>query len=111
MSAKRDNKGRFRKGQVGNPKGRPKEVAQVRKLAREYTQEAIETLADLMRNDSRGATRLAAANALLDRGYGKPAQAVEMTVEKLDDTEVLSKTWEIIQKLRNKDGEAPLGMQ
>jgi hypothetical protein len=47
-------------------------------LARTYTNEAVETLAEIMRNEkSPPAARVAAANGLLDRGYGKPPQALE----------------------------------
>jgi hypothetical protein len=47
-------------------------------LARTYTKEAVETLAGIMRNDKApSAARVAAANGLLDRGYGKPPQALE----------------------------------
>ena len=46
----RDKSGRFLPGISGNPGGRPPEVGNVRELAREYTEEAIETLVDLMRH-------------------------------------------------------------
>ena len=67
----------FRKGQSGNPGGRPKVVAEVKELAREHTAEAIETLVSIM-NDAKSApaARVSAANSLLDRGYGKPPQHV-----------------------------------
>ena len=68
----------FRPGQVTNPRGRPKSVAEVRDLARKYTVEAIETLVEIMRDaQCTPAVRVAAANALLDRGHGRPPQAIE----------------------------------
>src|SRR4029450_4330574 len=67
----------FEKGQSGNPGGRPKVVAEVRELAREHTGEAIETLVSIMTNHKAApAARVSAANALLDRGYGKPPQHI-----------------------------------
>ena len=38
----------FKKGQSGNPGGRPKEVREVAALARERTTQAIETLTEIM---------------------------------------------------------------
>ena len=40
----------FKKGQSGNPGGRPKVVAEVKELARAHTGEAIETLVSIMTN-------------------------------------------------------------
>jgi len=63
------------KGQSGNPGGRPKEIAEVKELAREYTGKAVETLVSIMSDPKAPpAARVSAANALLDRGYGKPPQ-------------------------------------
>jgi hypothetical protein len=68
----------FQKGQSGNPGGRPKEDAEVKALARSAGPEAIEKLVELMRGDE-ARTALAAAQALLDRGFGKPGQSVELS--------------------------------
>ena len=69
--------GRWQPGQSGNPKGRPSTKGEVETLARSYTWEALETLADLMRNGASDNTRLAAANALLNLGWGLPRQAID----------------------------------
>jgi uncharacterized protein DUF5681 len=77
-------------GQSGNPGGRPGGIAEVRELARTHIAEAIERLVKEMNDGETSHARIAAANALLDRGYGKPTQPiggdptgvpVEMTVE------------------------------
>ena len=68
----------FVKGKSGNPKGRPKVDFEAREAARLFGEEAIKKLAELMRgDDSRVAA--SAAQALLDRGFGKPSQSVELT--------------------------------
>ena len=65
----------FKKGHSGNPGGRPKAIAEIKELARAHTAEAIETLVSIMTNPKAAdAARVSAANALLDRGYGKPPQ-------------------------------------
>ena len=69
----------FPKGNSANPGGRPKlpeDVKHVRELAREYTVEAVATLASVMADGS-GPAKVAAANALLDRGWGKAPQVVD----------------------------------
>src|SRR6476620_448822 len=75
----------FQKGISGNPGGRPKVLADVQGLAREKSPEAINILANVMRDEKAPpAARVAAANALLDRGYGKPTQPISQTVAKVD---------------------------
>jgi hypothetical protein len=65
--------GGFAKGKSGNPGGRPNEVGHVRELAREHTAVAVGTLVIIMKNTkSPPSARVAAANAVLDRGYGRP---------------------------------------
>ena len=73
----------FKAGKSGNPGGRPKlppEVVHVRELARQYTEQAITALVEVLESDS-AAGRVAAANALLDRGWGKAEQVISGTGE------------------------------
>ncbi len=63
----------FQPGQSGNPGGRPKENAEIKALARTYGRTALEKMAALLESDDEK-VRLAAAQALLDRGFGKPTQ-------------------------------------
>jgi hypothetical protein len=68
---------RFQPGQSGNPGGRPKENRIVRELARKHTDDAIAVLAEIMHDVTKHeSARITAAVALLDRGWGKPAQAI-----------------------------------
>jgi hypothetical protein len=63
----------WKPGQSGNPGGRPRELADVKALAREHTTEAIATLVDLMRTGKTDSARAAAASELLSRAWGKPS--------------------------------------
>ena len=74
--------GQFQRGTSGNPGGRPKEVVEVRELARERTTKAIEALEAILDDDKQpGSTKVAAATALLDRGHGRPGASVDMKVQ------------------------------
>ena len=66
----------FKKGQSGNPGGRPKAEGEVRELARQRGPEAFMKLAALMDSDNQ-TVALRACEAVLDRAYGKPVQAIE----------------------------------
>ncbi|MCH7805308.1 MAG: hypothetical protein IH937_14660 [Acidobacteria bacterium] len=77
----------WKPGQSGNPGGRPKELAQVKALARQHTQEALETLAKLMKSGSPDRTKVAAAEAILDRAWGRPTQAIDHGVSDGQDFE------------------------
>lgn len=56
----------------------PKTITEIRSLARSHTRTALNVLVGVMRNTKAAApARIAAANAILDRGWGKAAQAIE----------------------------------
>ena len=58
----------------------PKTVTEIRSLARSYTRSALRVLVGVMGcKDATPAARVAAANAILDRGWGRPTQALEGT--------------------------------
>ena len=55
-----------------------KTITQIRSLARSHTRSAINVLVGVMRSTSATpAARVSAANAILDRGWGKAPQAIE----------------------------------
>lgn len=70
--------GTFKKGQSGNPGGRPKDVGEVKDLARKHTKDAVERLVHWLHSDNPKAS-VSAASVLLDRGWGKAAQSVAHT--------------------------------
>jgi hypothetical protein len=56
----------------------PKTLTDIRSLARSHTKSAILALAGVMRaKDATPAARVSAATALLDRGWGRPPQAIQ----------------------------------
>lgn len=58
--------------------------------AKEYGEKALQTLADICEKGETESARVAAANALLDRGYGKAPQKIDATVDiRSEDTEAL----------------------
>ena len=59
-----------------NKGGRPKTVHEVVMLARQHGPAAIRKLYELMTTAPNPATQLAAACALLDRGFGKPFMGI-----------------------------------
>jgi hypothetical protein len=72
----------FQKGRSGNPKGRPPVIREVQELAKEYTDEAIEQLVSIGRNENiNGSARVQAWNSVLDRGWGRPKQSVDVKVD------------------------------
>ena len=106
-------------GQSGNPGGRPKVAAEVRDLAREYAGKAIKRLVGLMDSKNQPVA-LRAAEAVLDRGYGRPLQAMKLPEDpqekprsldltKLTDDELreFSNARKVMTRISEKYHEAP----
>src|SRR5204862_1251576 len=71
---KRGDRGKWLPGSSPNPGGRPRVVEDIRDLAREHTETAINALVHIAEKGKQESARVAAASALLDRGGGKPTQ-------------------------------------
>lgn len=69
--------GTFGKGQTGNPGGRPRTDPQVREALEQGGLAAAQKLVALVGSEDERVA-LAASQALLDRLYGKPRQALEV---------------------------------
>ena len=98
----RNNLGQFIVGHSGNAGGRPRDEYKVVELARSYTTEAIDTLVDLMRHGKDDRVRGTAAQALLERGWGKPRVEVATTHKNNSDSfiEALQEVAKSIKKRR-----------
>ena len=70
-------KGGFQKGQSGNPGGRPKLPADIREAFKAKAPEALEVLTRCLQSDD-DRIAMMAAQAILDRGYGKPTQSIDV---------------------------------
>ena len=56
----------------------PRTLTEIRSLARSHTRSALNALVGVMQcKDATPAARVSAANAILDRGWGKPPQATQ----------------------------------
>lgn len=63
----------------GRVKGTPnKATADVKAVAGQYTQEAIEALVTIFRTSENDSAKVAAIKEILDRAHGKARQAVDM---------------------------------
>ncbi len=64
---------------AGRPKGSlNKATADIKAAAQAYTEDALATLAQIMKAGESEAARVAAANSILDRGFGKPRQSMDV---------------------------------
>ena len=97
----RDSAGRFRAGHSGNAGGRPRDEHKVAELARSYTTEAIDTLVDLMRHGKDDRVRGTAAQALLERGWGKPRVEVA-TMRKSDSQSFIEALQEVAERVKER---------
>ena len=75
----------WKRGQSGNPGGRPKVVSHVRELARQHSEEAVQALCAVMNDPAeKGTARVAAAQVILDRAFGKPAPEADLVLPPFD---------------------------
>jgi hypothetical protein len=72
-------KGGFKPGRSGNPGGRPrKAIGDLGAEARKYAGLALSTIVQVCAEAKMDRDRLAAARELLDRGFGRAVQAVDL---------------------------------
>lgn len=84
--AVREANGRFKRGAPSpNPSGRAPVAPEVKEAAQAHTLEMLSVLVAVARDEAAPpAARVAAANAVLDRGHGKPVASVEAKVATMD---------------------------
>ena len=70
-------KGGFQKGVSGNPGGKPKEHKEFVAACREKSEEALRVLYDLMRTSTKAEIRVDCAKYIIERAWGKVAEAKE----------------------------------
>jgi Family of unknown function (DUF5681) len=71
--------GQFKPGQSGNPRGLTKGLREVREAARCYTEEMLQILVKIARDEKAStAARASAAMYVIDRGHGKAPQYIEL---------------------------------
>jgi hypothetical protein len=72
--------------------GQRKSRTEIASLARGYTETVLKMLAGLVtREDVAPAARIAAGTALLDRGWGKPTQSINLHDERPPVTEIFNR--------------------
>jgi hypothetical protein len=93
-----------KKGEVRNPRGRPKKDYDLAKMAQAHAEKAIETLAKcLVDGESSWPAKVSAASELLDRGFGKAPQSLDV-----EHKVTLSDEFEAFVRRLNGQHEAPM---
>ena len=78
-----------------------KSITDIRSFARQYTETAISVLIGIATNkEASDSARASAAQYLIDRGWGKPSQTVDMTVE-------VNPLESLYDKVKNKSRDLP----
>lgn len=78
-------RGGYREG-AGRKAGQVNQLTKdLRSMAREHATKALDALVDAVVNADKHSDRIQAANALLDRGFGKPGQHIELDADVKSD--------------------------
>ena len=65
---------------AGRKKGMVSEAKrELAEMAKEHAEAALRTLVEIATGDGAAAARVSAATAILDRAYGKPSQALDLS--------------------------------
>lgn len=81
-----------------------KSLTEIKSLARSYTEMAVQTLAGIAQNGQSEPAKVAACTALLDRGWGKPAQAIVGGDEDDPELKIIHKIERVIVDPKNPNG-------
>jgi hypothetical protein len=100
---------KFPRGQSGNPGGRPKVLGEVQELARQYAPAAIAELARLALKAKNETARIAAIRELLDRGYGRSRQAMEISAPAGDPLQLLFEELDELSRKPDRYKQYPKG--
>ena len=104
-SAKAERGRPFKPGQSGNPGGRPKIPEDVKMAFRAACPEAVEILIGIMRNPKEKTPyRLDAIKTILDRAYGRPVQAQDISFDVDSTADVMAQIRRVAMEYAN-DGQ------
>jgi hypothetical protein len=86
---------------AGRPKGSRdaatvEQKATLEELARSHTETALNVLVSVAEGSESDSARVSAATALLDRGYGKPRQSLEVAGDPNNPLEVINRIERVI---------------
>ena len=106
-------KGGFQRGRSGNPGGRPKLPAEMREMFRAKAPQALEVLTRCLQSDD-DRIAMMAAQAILDRGYGRPTQSIDANINdnpvryivELPKKSATTQEW--LEDIRREDAERAL---
>lgn len=93
-------KHKWRSGQSGNPKGRPPKKEIAAKLAEKHLKRSMQLLRDVVDDETAPTqSRIAAANLILERGFGKAPVEIETSLSEGG----MSELEQIIRQINDDD--------